>query len=505
MANEREIADNIDNTKGDAPVCSVQGEVRRTGFLSIVQLITMLMSVLRNKLSVVLLSKSGVGLSAIFMNVSNFMSNTSNLGVSFSSIKEISSVFEKGDQTQLQDAVRVVRTWSVWTGLLGILLSLAASPLISYCAFGHTQHIVSFCMLSPMVGFMSVTAGELSILKALRRLKSVAVVSCGSVILTLLLTVPCYILWDISGIIPALLASTLAVMLIHLYMGVRAIPWQVDLTSRKILKRGYSLIRVGVPYIVAGAINTLTGMSITFFINRYASLDEVALYGMGYTLVFSYAGLVFTAVDTDFFPRLSGVHDDLPEMNQAINAQIETCVLLMSPLLVVFALAMPLAVRILYSTEYLPITPMAVMASMHLFFKSMTLPVAYIALAKSDAITYLSMEVIYDLILVVLVVTGFICGGLTGTGVALMMAGVFDWLMIWGVYHHKYGFKPNPSSFKFLVIQAVLVTSGVVISFCPHYHIKAIAGGMVLGVTLLQSFLRFKNRNLSIGIFKRRK
>ena len=87
MANEREIADNIDNTKGDVPVCSVQGEVRRTGFLSIVQLITMLMSVLRNKLSVVLLSKSGVGLSAIFMNVSNFMSNTSNLGVSFSSIK----------------------------------------------------------------------------------------------------------------------------------------------------------------------------------------------------------------------------------------------------------------------------------------------------------------------------------------------------------------------------------------------------------------------------------
>ena len=113
MANEREIADNIDNTKGDAPVRSVQGEVRRTGFLSIVQLITMLMSVLRNKLSVVLLSKSGVGLSAIFMNVSNFMSNTSNLGVSFSSIKEISSVFEKGDQIQLQDAVRVVRTWRV--------------------------------------------------------------------------------------------------------------------------------------------------------------------------------------------------------------------------------------------------------------------------------------------------------------------------------------------------------------------------------------------------------
>ena len=69
--------------------------VKYTGFLGIIQVLTMLVNVVRNKLAAVLLGTSGVGLSSLYLNFIGFLHHTSNLGISFSSIKEIADI-EKG-------------------------------------------------------------------------------------------------------------------------------------------------------------------------------------------------------------------------------------------------------------------------------------------------------------------------------------------------------------------------------------------------------------------------
>ena len=154
--------------------------VKYTGFLGGIQVLTLLVGVVRNKLAAVLLNTAGVGLSSLFQNVLNFMQNTSGLGISFSSIKEISEYYGRGDAEAIARHVCVVRTWGVWTGLAGMLLCVLLSPLISFCAFEDFSHSLSICLLSPVVAFMSVTAAELAVLKAVRRLKRVALVSVFS-------------------------------------------------------------------------------------------------------------------------------------------------------------------------------------------------------------------------------------------------------------------------------------------------------------------------------------
>ena len=67
--------------------------VKYTGFLGGIQVLTILVSVVRNKLAAVLLSTAGVGLSALYQSVIGFLHNTSNLGISFSSIKEIAEYY----------------------------------------------------------------------------------------------------------------------------------------------------------------------------------------------------------------------------------------------------------------------------------------------------------------------------------------------------------------------------------------------------------------------------
>ena len=433
--------------------------VKYTGFFGVIQVLTILVSVIRNKLAVLLLSKAGIGLTALYNSITGFLSATSNLGVSFSSIKHISEVFEQEDRLLIRQHVEVVRTWSIWTAILGVLLTILFSPIISWLAFGDFKNIDTICYLSPIIAFMAVTGGEMAILKAVRRLHRVALISVMSALLTLLSTIPLYYFWGMKGIIPALNISVFAVMLVHLAFSLPVFPWKVSLCSKQHFRSGWSLIRLGVPYIMAGIVNTLSVMGISFFLNEAGSLEDVGLYSMGFTLVVTYAGIVFTAVDADYFPRLSALQSDAVRMCMTINRQIKVCVLLMAPFLVLFMLSMPLVIRLLYSEEFLPITGMAVCASLHMFFKAMTLPVAYTALAKADSLIYLLMEVVYDIVLVVLVVVGYLMWGILGTGIALALAGIFDYALIYIVYGRRYGYRLEKSALPFFVSQFVCPSS----------------------------------------------
>lgn len=478
--------------------------VKYTGFLGLVQMLTMLVGVARNKLAAVLLGTAGVGLSSLYWNVVNFVNSASNLGISFSSVKEVSECYGRGVPERVARQVEIVRTWSVWTGVGGMLLCLLCSPAISFLAFSDWSHTLPVCLLSPVVAFMSVTAGEVAILKAVRRLERVALVSVLGAVVTLLLTVPFYYAWGIRGIVPGLLASTLGVMVAHLSLSLPVFPWRVSLRSRAHFRAGWSLVRVGAPYILATLVNMGVGLGLSIFIAQAGSLSDVGLYGMGYNLVFTYAGVVFAAVDADYFPRLSAVHHDAREMNLAINRQVKVCVLLMAPFVVAFMLAMPLVVRLLYSSAFLPMTGMAVCASVHLFFKSMTLPAAYVSLAKGDALTYLCMEVAYDVFMAACVVAGYLFGGILGTGVALAVAGMFDWWMIYAVYGRRYGLSPDRSARPFMAWQFVLVMAALALALTGEVWLKALAGGCVLCLSVLLSLGAFRRETQLFSDLKRR-
>ena len=467
--------------------------VKYTGLLGGIQVLTILVSVVRNKLATVLLNTVGVGLSSLYLTVIGFLHNTSGLGISFSSVKEISECYELGDDGKVRWQIEVVRTWAVWTGLAGVAMALLFSPLISLCAFSDLSHVVPLCMLSPVIGFMAVTAGELAVLKAMRRLKRVSLISVLSALVTLLISVPFYWVWGIRGVVPALLFSSLGVMVVHVSLSFPVFPWRVSLLSREHFRAGWSMVRLGVPYILATMVKMLSGMALAFFITRIGSLSEVGLYNMGYNLVVTYVGIIFAAVEADYFPRLSAVNHDIGRMNLLVNSQAKVCVLLMSPFLVLFMLAMPLVVRILYSSEFLPMTGMAVCASVHMFFKSMTLPVAYMSLAKGDSMMFLGMETAYEAFASVCIVAGFLLWGILGTGIALAVAGVFDWLMIRHVYSRRYGFRADRSAYPFMIGQFVCVGAALVLGLGDDIALKASVGAVVLAVSA----------GLSIRVFRR--
>lgn len=176
-------------------------------------------------------------------------------------------------------------------------------------------------------------------------------------------------------------------------------------------------------------------------------------------------------------------------MNYAINQQIDICVLLMAPLLVFMMMAMPWIVRLLYTAEFLPVVSMAVYSAFYMFFRAIMLPIAYTSLAKGDTLIYLVMEIAYDAFSFALIAAGFYWGGITGTGIALSLAGLLDVLMIASCYSLRYGFRFFPSTVKLVAVQGGLLL--VAMAFCIFGNVwLKYAGCMV--VMLLSAFYSFK-------------
>jgi O-antigen/teichoic acid export membrane protein len=340
--------------------------LKYTGIFGGVQGITMLVSIVRNKLVAVLIGQVGLGIIDIFNRTLDLVGNTTNFGVSFSAVQHISSLYGKSNDDEIRHYVCVVRSWALLTALFGMAICLIFSPIISLITFGDLSRTATFCMLAPIVGMMAINGGEMAILKGLRRLRRIVVVSTLIVLTTLVSTVPFYWRWGISGIVPALLLSNACGMLIQLLYTHKVIPWHVSF-SKDVFGEGYDMIRLGVAYILAGVLGSGAEMAVRVLLRHWGDFNDVGLYAAGTTLIVAYAGLIFKALDTDYFPRLSSICNDVPKANAAICQQLEVCVLLIIPLLILFMLAVPFIVPLLYTGKFVPAVPMVICASFYLF------------------------------------------------------------------------------------------------------------------------------------------
>lgn len=453
---------------------SMDHVLKYTSIFGGVQGLNILMSVVRTKLTSYLLGPIGFALVGVYINVSEFVGSTSNMGLPFASVRRLSELYETGDEAAVRQLVGVIRTWCCWIAIAAAVLCMACAHWLGEW-FGHDTEISAWniVLLAPMVIALAITAGEISILKGTRHLKRVAAISFLAALTTLVVTVPLYWALHTRGIILALNLNTIVIMSVHLGFSVPLYPWRVRLLSRAMLREGWLLIRVGLPYAMAAIAGSGVALALPALIINHGSLEDLGLYRVGYGLMVTYAGIVFTAFEADYFPRLSAVNHNMEKRNQTINQQVRVCLLLIAPLLIALVTAMPLVIRILNTSAFLPATNMAVCAAFYMFLRSITVPMGYTALACGDSALYLLMEVIYDVVSLGIIFGGYYLGGLTGAGIGLSLSALFDLALIGLTYGHHYHIRLARRTLRLAVLQALLL------------------GGTVAGCMILPGLWRF--------------
>ena len=449
--------------------------LKYTGVFGGVQGLNVLVSLVRNKFVALLLGPGGMGLASLFNTTVSLISQTTILGLPVSAVKNLSEMVEKGDGERTSHFVNVIRGWSLLTALIGMLVCVVIGPFLSNTTFSWGDHSLHFIFLAPAVGMIAITGGETAILKSHRKLGAIAIVQIISVMASLLISVPIYYFFWQAGIVPVIVLMAFVTMCATLWYSLRLYPLQLRGT-RGILGEGMEMVRLGVAFTLAGIIGSGAEMVIRSYLNVTGDLEVLGLYNVGYMLTITYAGMVFSAMETDYYPRLSAVNTDIEATNLTVNRQMEVSLLIISPMLTALIVFLPILIPLLFSSEFIDVVAMAQVSVLAMFFKVLTLPVAYITLARGKSMVYLILEASYFIVFVMLIIFGYEQLGLWGTGLAITLAHVFDYIMINGFAYMKYGYRVSATVIRYAVVLVFLGVLAYVSTFLSDSLSRWICG-----------------------------
>lgn len=459
---------------------------KSTGLLGSVQALYILIAVVRNKVAAALIGAAGMGLADLYARSLELLGGATNFGLGLSAVKHLSAGCSHTDAEALSEQVRTVRTWVAITALFGLLVCLALSPLISLMACGSTLRAADFCLLSPAVALATLAGGEIALLKAMRQLKRLARATLWSALFTLAVSVWLYASMGISGVVPVLVCGAAGLFGFNLREATQSHAYRVGPLNRRTLRAGLPMLRMGTAYILAGVMTAAAEMLIrAALVRSHEGLAAIGYYAAGFTLTVSYARLVFVALDADYFPRLSAIPaTDVREMNVTINRQINTLVVLMVPFLMVFSLFLPLIIRLLYTSDFLVIHTMVLCAAPYMFFKAIYTPIAYLPLARGNSVRYMVMELAYDAVFCLSVIGGYYWGGLTGAGVGLSVANLFDLLLISYCYRRHYAFSLSSGTRGRCLWLFAILAATLWVSAQPSLLLRTVGGTVCLSLTV---------------------
>lgn len=426
--------------------------LKYTGLFGGVQGLGILVGIIRNKFVAVILGPQGMGLVSLFNSTIKLVSDSTNFGISMSAVKRISEEFDNGDDRQIEHAVNVVRYWSFLTALLGTFLCVVLSPALSRFTFSWNGHTLHFICLAPIVGLTAITGGELAILKGVRQLKHLAAISVYNMLAALFISVPIYYFFGQKGIVPSLVLMALVQMLLTIVCSYRLYPLNIK-HGKGLFHDGISMIKLGTAFVVAGLFGSGADFLIRSYMNNVTGIETVGLYNAAVMMTMTYVGMVFSAMETDYFPRLSGVSHFGITFNTTVNRQIEVMVLLVAPLLVAFMIGLPILLPLLYSGKFSPALGMMQIVVFAMYFRALKLPVEYIPLAKGDSKSYMLLEVIDDIAIVLLVILFFEKYGLRGAGIGILLAAIFDFVLVFCYAKWKYKYRVSGSVLRYSAIQ----------------------------------------------------
>lgn len=481
-----------------------QGSYARTvkylGIFGGAQGVSMLLNLVRNKVTSVLLGVSGLSLIAIFNRTIQMFSDCTGLSLSFSAIRTVADAYENCDAQRVERCVRVVRSVAFLTGVVGMLLMLCVTPFISEWIFGdnHAYYLPRFLMLAPVVFFMAVSNGELAILRGIKQLNKVAVYTFATALISLVVAVPLYYIMGVGGIFPTILLAAFLQMGVLLYFSCPLYRYRVSPFSPSLLREGRDMVKLGAGYIYASILASCAMWLICAMLSDIGDGETAGLFTAGLAMVTMLPGVLFAALDSDYYPRLSGVAGRVSVRNSMINEQVEVQLLIQSPALMAFMVAMPVLIPLLYKSAFSPAVVMAQVAMLGMFMRTMTFPISFLPLAQSDSLLFLGLESVYNVLLVALVLLGYDAAGMLGVGVGIALTHLVDFIIVYAAARLKYGFTLSRRVVCYFVLQSPLMIAALAVSLVqPSTLVYWLVSGVccllsaVISMYMLQKYSNF--------------
>lgn len=468
--------------------------MKATSLFGGVQVFNIIIAIVRSKIIAVLLGPAGLGIVGLLTSTTVLVSSLTNFGLGTSAIRDIAAANESGNQNRVNKVVTVFRRLVWITGLLGAVLTFISAPWLSQLTFGNKEYTLAFMWLACTLLFNQLTSGQDVLLQGMRKLKYLAKANMLGSFIGLVISTPLYYYYRVDGIVPAIILTALFLLAITWYFARKIKFEQIKVTPEETISEGKGMLRMGLMLSLSGLISTGTSYIVRIFISNTGNLEDVGLYNAGFAIIGTYVGLVFTAMSTDYYPRLSGVSHDNKKANLLINQQAEIAVLILAPILTVFIIFINWAVIVLYSTEFIAVNGLIQWAALGMYFKAATFSIAYVLLAKGASQTFFWSEVVANAYLLLFNILGYKYFGLTGMGISFLICYIFSLLQVYFIANYKYEFNFSITFYKIFGIQLALGIFCFTITMFVSTSLAYILGLPFILISSWYSFKELDNR-----------
>ncbi len=417
--------------------------------------INLLLGMFRVKFAALLMGTTGVGLLASFTSIQGFTSALFGLGIQSSAVREVAAAVGRQDEQAIGRAVLTLRRVCWLTGLVGMVVMMAFSPILSQLTFGSDAYTVDIAALGLVILFGNLSGGQMVLLQGMRRIGELASVTILGAVLATLAAIGFYAWLDLRGIAPALV-SIAAIQLVLSWHFARSVPvFPVVLGVRQTFQEASGMVRLGLVFMWNGLLGSAVSYLTVTYITQHVSLQAVGLYSAAFALSGIFVNFVLGAMGADYYPRLTAVAYDKAAVNRLVNEQTEIGLLLAVPgLLATLALA-PWIIHIFYSSEFLPAVELLRWFILGCMGRVISWPLGFVMLALGKGKWFFATETAANFAHLAFIAFGIAMFGLTGVAIAFFVLYIGYTLVVLAVAHQLTGFAWSAICLRLIALTLV--------------------------------------------------
>lgn len=476
---------------------SYRGIFKATSLFGGVQVYQIIIDIIRSKIIAVLLGPFGIGIQGLYTSATQLIQHITSFGLSTSAVRDVASAYGSGDSERVGKVVLSLRKLVWITGLLGTAVVVLLSPVLSQTSFGDYNHILPFIVISITLLLAQLSAGQKVILQGTRRLKALAKASAMGATIGLIIAAPLYYWLGVDGIIPNIVISAITTLLLSWYYSKQVVIQKSVVSNKEVWAIGKTMIIMGIAMSISHILSFASSYALRACIRMWDGVDAVGLFTAGYLLMNQYTGLVFKAMGTDFYPRLSSANNDNEKCRKLMNQQGEIGILILTPLLIISMVFIPFVVMILYSEEFLNINTYIVWCSMGMLFKMASWSISYVFVAKGESKLFMIIESSAAIYTLILNVVAYRFYGLLGLGVSFSISYLIYLIQVLVIANKYYAFTFEKSFLKLFFVESLILSVSVACIWNLPSLWRYIIGTLLILISLVISFRGLDER---IGI-----
>lgn len=473
--------------------------INATGIFGFAQAMKMIIGVIGAKCVAVFLGPIGIGTVGLLNNTIAIIGSLTGFGINITSIREVSMANAEDDETEFSERFIVLQRWSFFIGIFGAVITIFFSKLLSKWTFGTSEYYFWFVILSINFFFSSLTASKIALLQGLRMVKPIAISNVVSSILITITTIPIYYFFRFDGIVAVILVSSVVSFLVNYYFTRNIKIDNIKISISETFQRGIPLIKMG--FLLS--INVIFGQICSYLIKIYlsgsgSSTEILGLFEVSSVILISYVSLIFNAMSTDFYPRITAIQNNNLEVKELVNDQIEIGLLLVTPAITFLYFCSPLLIQALYTKEFLGVLLIFKAALFAIIIKAIIWPLAYIILAKGDTKLYFKQEILSDLFLLFSTIILYHFLGLVGIGIASLVQFLIYAYFLMYILNKKFDFAIRNDTSKIIWVCFFIGLASCIITFTIDYPYAYYPLGAIF---IVSAFYSYKELDKRIDLF----